>query len=88
LKINDCESIIELVLEHALDIENAVAENEDSDSDSSLDSTGKLKLIAQIIYFPRVISESYANQDLYLPKESNLSNSYVGDILIPPPQMV
>ncbi len=85
LSINDIESLVELVLEEIIGIENCVAESDERDTDSV-----KCKVIFSFIITPQ---EPFRNNQLnaikvtHIPQEENFFVSTILEEVTPPPRL-
>lgn len=84
LAYNDIESIVELVLEDYLDIDNAIAEHDDSDDDHQLKFEKKIDFYFEPIVFHH-LTPIPSSDSLRIPyTESWLSNRALDELFQPP----
>jgi hypothetical protein len=86
LSYNDMESVAELVLEKVLDIENAIAEHDENDSEDG----NSFDLKKEIVYYPqtKVKSNIFIYNQLHIIASTDYDEQYRSQFhpeIVPPP---
>jgi hypothetical protein len=86
LTINDQESMVELVLEKCVGIENAIAEHDEADDEErDFEMTKEFKVYSNT-YEKIIFFRTYTEFDNTVPYTHTYISQYVNDITHPPPQ--